>query len=74
MRLSKNVTSLIVSGAFILVFANEAYAYLDLGSGSYILQLIMATLFGILFTLKMYWRKIKNLFANFFHIKIERDD
>lgn len=33
-------------------------AYLDPGSGSFILQLLLATLLGSIFLIKTYWRKI----------------
>ena len=47
---------------FILVFVFaplKGYAYLDLGTGSYMLQILIATLIGGAYTLKIYWRKIK---------------
>jgi hypothetical protein len=37
-------------------------AYLDPGSGSFILQLILASLLGGLFILKTYWKKISSFF------------
>lgn len=37
-------------------------AYLDPGSGSFILQLLLATLLGLGFVLKGYWRKLLSLF------------
>jgi hypothetical protein len=37
-------------------------AYLDPGSGSVILQLILASLLGGLFILKTYWKKISRFF------------
>lgn len=37
-------------------------AYLDPGSGSFILQLILATLLGLGFVLKGYWSKVVSLF------------
>ncbi|NIS80481.1 MAG: hypothetical protein GTO14_09825 [Anaerolineales bacterium] len=37
-------------------------AYLDPGSGSYLLQLLVAGLFGGLFVIRASWDKIKNLF------------
>ena len=33
-------------------------AYVDPGTGSYLLQLLIATLLGGLFAVKVYWRKI----------------
>jgi hypothetical protein len=37
-------------------------AYLDPGSGSFILQLLLATLLGSIFLIKTYWRKITGFF------------
>jgi len=37
-------------------------AYLDPGSGSFILQLLIASLVGGLFILKSYWKKIISFF------------
>ncbi len=59
-------TILTVLALFYLVFTEEAYAYLDPGTGSYILQLIIAGLLGGLFALKMFWSKVKNFFVNVF--------
>ena len=50
--------------------SQNAYAYLDPGTGSYIFQVLIATFIGALFTIKMYWQKIKNFFANFFSRKM----
>ncbi len=43
-----------------------AYAYLDLGTGSYILQVSAAAFFAGLFSLKIFWHKIKLFFKNLF--------
>jgi len=37
----------------------RAYAYLDPGTGSYILQIVMASLLGSIFALKLCWGRIK---------------
>lgn len=39
-------------------------AYLDPGSGSYLLQLLIAGLLGVLFVIKAYWRTIKSFISN----------
>ncbi len=36
-----------------------AAAYLDPGTGSLVLQMALAGLLGALFTLKLYWRRLK---------------
>ena len=45
-----------------LCFSSPAYAYLDPGSGSFILQLLLASLLGTIFLIKSYWRKITRFF------------
>jgi len=40
----------------------NAHSYLDLGSGSYMIQVLAAALFGSMFTVKLYWKKIRSVF------------
>ena len=47
-----------------LLLVREAHAYLDPGTGSYVLQILIASLFGALFMLKMFWGRIAGLFSN----------
>ena len=42
-----------------------ASAYLDPGTGSYIIQVILAAIFGSIFAIKMYYYQIKNFFKKF---------
>ena len=45
--------------AFTLVITvRPAYAYIDLGSGSYIIQMLFASVFGSLFAFKVLWRRL----------------
>ena len=46
-----------------LLLAQEAHAYLDPGAGSYILQILIASLFGALFMLKVFWGRIVGFFS-----------
>jgi hypothetical protein len=48
--------------------------YLDPGSGSFILQLLLATLLGLGFLLKGYWRKLLGLFKRHSDDTEEPDD
>ena len=41
---------------------NKDLAYLDPGSGSFILQILLATLLASLFFMKTFWRKIFGFF------------
>ena len=44
----------------------EPEAYLDPGSGSYLLQLLIAGALGALFALRLYWSRVKGFFSNIF--------
>jgi len=63
------ITSIILLVCFVLIFPQRADAYLDPGTGSFILQLLMASILGALFTIKLYWRKVKSFFADLFSKK-----
>jgi tellurite resistance protein TehA-like permease len=52
-----------LSGMLLLFFAEDAYAYLDPGSFSYVIQVIIAVAVGALYALKVYWGKIKAFFS-----------
>lgn len=45
--------------ACIAAFPSAAYAYLDPGTGSMILQLIIGGVAGAMVVLKLYWHKLK---------------
>ncbi|MFP3895338.1 MAG: hypothetical protein ACLFV5_00665 [Anaerolineales bacterium] len=49
-----------------LLLPRPAHAYLDPGTGSYILQLLIAILFGLGFAIKLFWKEIKGFFGNRF--------
>ena len=50
---------------FLIVFAPyELHAYIDPGTGSYIFQIVIALILGMGYALKLYWRKIINLFSS----------
>ena len=53
----KKVTIITLTLIFVLCF--PAYAYLDPGTGSYFIQIIIATLLGAMYAIKHYWYKIK---------------
>ena len=43
-----------------LAFPQKAYAYIDPGSGSYFLQLLIAGLLGALYSIKIFWNRIRS--------------
>ena len=52
------VNGLALVTCLVLATSRPAHAYLDPGTGSYALQLGLAGLFGALFSLKVFWRRI----------------
>jgi hypothetical protein len=57
------ITILAMLLIFIVITAENAFAYLDPGTGSFVLQMLIAGVLGGLFVIKTYWRKIK-IFMN----------
>lgn len=47
---------------FPLLFPSFALAYVDPGSGSYVVEVLIAMAVGIVFAIKLYWRKFTGLF------------
>lgn len=56
-------TVFILSALFLLANASPAHAYLDPGTGSYVLQVLLAALVAGLYGIKQYWYKIKGFFG-----------
>ncbi len=58
--------TIVVLFLLIVFFSKNSYAYLDPGTGSYIFQLLIAGIIGGIFSLKIFWTKIKSFFKNLF--------
>ena len=55
----------------VLFFESNAFAYLDPGTGAFVLQFFLAGIFGALFAIKLYWRKLKSFFSSIFKSKTD---
>ncbi len=49
-------------------------SYLDPGSGSFFLQLLLATLMGALFLVGAYWKRVKSFVRNIFSKRQEEQE
>ena len=58
----------------LLMFPQQAFAYLDPGTGSYILQLLLAAFFGASFAVKLYFKNLKSFLGRIFSKKKRIDD
>ncbi len=63
--------AVIVAFGTMLFSASPAYAYLDPGTGSMILQALIGGIVGGMIAIKVYWQKIKGFFSD---SKNEPDD
>lgn len=50
----------VMAYASLLAFPTEAWAYLDLGTGSYLFQLAIAGLFAGMMTIKLYYQRLQD--------------
>jgi hypothetical protein len=64
MQLINHLLSQVPSSLFTIL--TRPQAYLDPGSGSYFVQLLLASLMGALFVLGVYRRKVTDFFRNLF--------
>ena len=54
---------------FFVIQINNSYAYLDPGTGSFILQAIIGFIAAGLATVTLYWKKFKNFITKLFKKK-----
>jgi len=62
MKFRSGVSILAILMIFGHLAISDAYAYLDPGSGSIIIQMLVGTLVGVGIVLKLYWQKFKMKF------------
>ena len=51
---------------FYLIYPRKVHAYIDPGTGSMMLQVLIGVLVGVLFALKMFWKRITVFFKGLF--------
>jgi len=56
-----------------ILFPRDADAYLDPGTGSYILQIVLAAFAGAIYAIKVFWGNIKMFVKALFSGKKEKD-
>lgn len=66
MRVKKLSTILFLLITAYLSFPVATHAYLDPGSSSYVFQILIAGFFGLLYTLKKFWKQISSFMAELF--------
>ncbi len=63
----------LVAVLLLMIFTGPAHAYLDPGSGSYMLQLSLAGVLAIVFSLKLFWQRMRERAAALLHHRSRPD-
>ena len=58
-RARKRANLIFLILAFSALSTKAAYAYIDPGTGSYLLQILAASIFAALFAIGAFWKKIR---------------
>lgn len=64
----KRIGILLILLAFVTI---DSYGYIDPGTGSYIIQIVIAMAVGAGLGIKLFWKKIKDFFTKVFGGKKE---
>ncbi len=64
--MNKQIKFFLVLVAFVALFPPRAHAYLDPGTGSYVIQVLAAVFFGGFFVIKTWWTQIKHFITKLF--------
>ncbi len=64
LRELKITTILTLSFLYIILSTDTSHAYIDPGSGSMLLQVLIASILGILTVIKIYWARLKTFFSS----------
>ncbi len=65
MQYKQGILPLIFGISLLHVFTiSDAYAYIDPGSGSLVIQIIIGALVGVGITVKIYWYRLKGFISN----------
>ena len=68
------LSTFLIAGFILAVGTSQAHAYIDAGSASFMIQVLVASAFGSLIALKMFWRRITGQLSRLFsRVKRPRD-
>lgn len=68
--LSKFISSAAITA---IVAPHLSFAYIDPGTGSFIVQAVLGVIFGASLALRIFWRKIWIFFKKVFRIRTKKD-
>lgn len=71
MKNSSNARNVVIAGTIVLILTPAtAWAYLDPGTSSFFIQVIIAGIIGALFTVKLFFHRVKAFFSRLFTRKV----
>jgi len=73
-RSKRWIESISVVGLLLLFVSRDALAYLDPGTGSFLLQLLIGGLFAGGFAISICWKRVKAFFSDMFSRSGRKDD
>ena len=65
-KMRMHLLRFLIVALLILSSSMNSYAYLDLGTGSYFIQIVLAASLGTLYSIKIFWKNIKSFLKNIF--------
>lgn len=68
------LTTVVLFVLIYLTLAKNTYAYLDPGTGSYLIQILFAVFFSSLFFVKKFWQSIKQVIGSLFQKETVKDE
>ncbi|PIQ71894.1 hypothetical protein COV87_00760 [Candidatus Roizmanbacteria bacterium CG11_big_fil_rev_8_21_14_0_20_37_16] len=63
------VIFLVIFGFAFLVLPGDVHAYLDPGTGSFMIQILIGAVLGSIYFIRLYWAKLKQFVMSFFSKK-----
>ena len=72
--ITRNVASVLLLAAVIIIMsAGPVYAYIDPGTGSMVLQIVIGGMLACMFGIKMFWRRIKTMISSRTKMPVDED-
>ncbi len=62
--MSNSKMAILLLTLWFLAFPRPVHAYIDPGTGSYFIQLLVGGLLALLYTVKLYWSRIRSFISS----------
>ena len=62
----KELVGILMSIFIVLIFVNQSYAYIDPGTGSMLVQAVLAAIAAVSVSIGIFWRRIRSFIDRLF--------